>query len=583
MARYRPVDRGTPALLPVDIRDWVPASHVVWLIIDVVDRLDLSMLETRKRRSGRGRPGYDPRMLMTLLVYAYACGVRSARQIQARCRVDATFRVACANDIPDHTTIADFRRRFGMIDGAVHEVFTQVLRVCAEAGLGRLTFVSGDGTKMSGNAALDANRTEQRCRALAEQALTEASAADKTSATTTGKKAGKAGGGQAPAVLPGMDLLGEAELDDFWRRAPSRQQRIDRCVAEFDAERAAQQAQRQQAAQEYLQAARAGTAHGGHIPQDARVEAAEVALAKEVAAWTERQDRYRQRCIEADQQGGLLPAGRKPVPLDQDKRVLRARARLDREIAAATTPATADTGTDANAKAKPPKRNLTDPDSRIMHTATGGYLQGYNGQEINTDDRLILHVHVTNAGNDYDHAIPLMTGAETGAAIVTHAHTHPDHNPIACHTHLCRDPNRNNPDHDPIACHTHITQLGTTLFDAGYHSQTNITAPGPDRLIAPCKTRDLPHLNPPPPDTNPNTPTDPDPVTEMARRIATPEGRAAYKHRAPASEGTNANIKTILPRFSMRGLSLANAEFTLAATVSNIQRLHHHQRRLTTT
>src|SRR5260370_2140234 len=113
--RFLPVDRDRPALLPLNMYDWVPKDHVVWLVIDTMEQLAIPELAARlaggERRSPRGRPRYDPVMLATLLAYAYCCGVLSRPAIDARCRTDATFRLAGAGLVPDHTTIARFRRR----------------------------------------------------------------------------------------------------------------------------------------------------------------------------------------------------------------------------------------------------------------------------------------------------------------------------------------------------------------------------------------------------------------------------------------------------------------------------------------
>ncbi|MGI8712216.1 MAG: transposase, partial [Solirubrobacteraceae bacterium] len=69
---------------------------------------------------------------MSLLLYAYCVGVRSSRQVERACRGDAAFRVITAMEVPDHSTIAEFRRRH---QDAVAGLFVEVLSLCAEAGL----------------------------------------------------------------------------------------------------------------------------------------------------------------------------------------------------------------------------------------------------------------------------------------------------------------------------------------------------------------------------------------------------------------------------------------------------------------
>ena len=86
--RFRPVDRDQPFLLPPDMREWLPAGHLAWFVIDAVERLDMSRFAAARRRGGSvaGRAAYDPRMLLALLVYGYARGVRSSRRIEPACR-----------------------------------------------------------------------------------------------------------------------------------------------------------------------------------------------------------------------------------------------------------------------------------------------------------------------------------------------------------------------------------------------------------------------------------------------------------------------------------------------------------------
>src|SRR3954466_5994907 len=142
-------------LLPVDLREWLPSDHVVWFVLETVEELDVSALDRSRRRGGAGAAGYDPRMLLGLLVYAYCQGVRSSRQIERLCLTDVAFRVLCAQDGPDHTTIARFRADAGE---AFVDLFSQVLMIAARAGLGRFGTVAIDGTKIAANASIDANR-----------------------------------------------------------------------------------------------------------------------------------------------------------------------------------------------------------------------------------------------------------------------------------------------------------------------------------------------------------------------------------------------------------------------------------------
>ena len=102
------MNRDQPMMLPEDMRLWVGKDHLVWFVIEVIEGLDTSTLEALGK-PGLGRPGYHPRMLAVLLIYAYLQAERSSRKIEERCRTDAAFRVATGNQFPDHSTFCRFR------------------------------------------------------------------------------------------------------------------------------------------------------------------------------------------------------------------------------------------------------------------------------------------------------------------------------------------------------------------------------------------------------------------------------------------------------------------------------------------
>src|SRR5579864_6931177 len=151
------------------MREWLPGDHPVWLVIRVVEEhLDTSAFHAGRRTGGAGTAGYDPDMLVTVLVWAYAHGVRSSREIERLCATDVAFRVICAGNLPDHCTVARFRAEF---PGAVAGFFAQVLILCARLGMGRLGVVALDGMKIAANASKAANRTEEGLRKLAGEAV----------------------------------------------------------------------------------------------------------------------------------------------------------------------------------------------------------------------------------------------------------------------------------------------------------------------------------------------------------------------------------------------------------------------------
>src|ERR687891_811780 len=125
-------DREQDFLMPPSVREWLPGGHLAWYLLDVVERLDLDGVYGEYRADGSGRPAHDPAMMVALLLYGYAVGERSSRQLERRCVEDVATRVICANQAPDHTTIARFRQRHEV---ALGELFGGVLELCAEAGL----------------------------------------------------------------------------------------------------------------------------------------------------------------------------------------------------------------------------------------------------------------------------------------------------------------------------------------------------------------------------------------------------------------------------------------------------------------
>src|SRR5260370_42584939 len=95
-------------MMPEDMRLWAGPDHFVWFLVDVIDGLDATALESLGR-PGKGRPGYDPRMLAVLLIYAYCQGERSSRRIGGRWRTEAAFRDATRKRGPDHSTVCRVR------------------------------------------------------------------------------------------------------------------------------------------------------------------------------------------------------------------------------------------------------------------------------------------------------------------------------------------------------------------------------------------------------------------------------------------------------------------------------------------
>src|SRR6266511_5020034 len=168
-------DRDQPFLLPPDLRDWLPNDHLAWCILDVVDQLALQPFYRAYRDDGHGHPAYDPKTLLGVLLYAYAIGVRSSRQIERRLTEDVAFRVLAANQLPDHVTIARFRVRH---EQALAGFLVASLRLCAAAGMVQVGTVALDGTKLAGNAATTASHTLDKIEREVAEILRQAAEAD---------------------------------------------------------------------------------------------------------------------------------------------------------------------------------------------------------------------------------------------------------------------------------------------------------------------------------------------------------------------------------------------------------------------
>jgi transposase len=161
-------DREQSFLMAPSVREWLPEGHLAWFVLAAVERLDLGEFYAAYRVDGQGRAAYDPGMMVGLLLYAYAVGVRSARVIERRCVEDVAFRVIAANRVPDHATIARFRAGH---QGALGGLFSQVLVLCERAGLISAGVVAIDSTKVGANASGLVNAGyEQIAREILEQA-----------------------------------------------------------------------------------------------------------------------------------------------------------------------------------------------------------------------------------------------------------------------------------------------------------------------------------------------------------------------------------------------------------------------------
>ena len=180
MSRFHPIDRDTDFLFPPSVQGWLPENHLARYIANVVESLDLGAIE--RVYAGRGSDAYHPATLMSLLIYGYATGVFSSRQIERATYDSVAFRYLACNRHPDHDTLATFRRRFGR---EFEALFVQVLQIAHANRLSQFGKLSLDGTKIHANASRHsalsyghAEKIEARLREEVQELLALAEQAD---------------------------------------------------------------------------------------------------------------------------------------------------------------------------------------------------------------------------------------------------------------------------------------------------------------------------------------------------------------------------------------------------------------------
>jgi len=377
-------------LMPPSLLDWVPPDHLVWTVLASVEEMELSAFVEAYRPDGHGRPAYDPAVMVALLFYSYAQGVRSSRGIERKCREDVAFMVITAQRVPDHSTIADFRKRH---EAALAELFTDVLGLCEKAGLVKVGVVAIDGTKISANASMDANR---RYEQIARELLKEAAQTDRRE----------------------DELYGEArgdELPEQLRTHEGRRAAVREAKRKLDAEREV--------------AGEDAEASGSEEPI--------VAL-----------DLDRERIVNSEQgRRGWLREGRRqldelrreqarPIARSKLERLAESKRRLEEEHQVEVEANGAYESYRATARDRrgrrlgrrpdpwqPPQTptgtiNTTDHDSRIVRTQGQPARQGYNVQAAVNEYQIIIAAEVTSDSPDFGHFEPMVNATTRELAAV---------------------------------------------------------------------------------------------------------------------------------------------------------------------
>jgi transposase len=412
-------------LMPADPREWLPPGHLAWKVIELAGEMDLSGFGAGYRADGQGGRPYRPRMMVTLILYCYCRGRRSAREIEGATWDDVGARIIAGGLHPDHSTVARFTGRH---QDAVLRLLPASVKACAAEGLVDLDVVAGDGTMLKASAAMGATVTAAELDAqIAElEAWISADVAGWVQDMLAAEGAPPAASSDGDDGSGSDD--GGTSRKKKWKEKPGR---------------AGQMLQRRLEARARLLDA-AGDSAAPRIAELARLAAKREATLRR----HEEEARGRIAARAAREDAGKTIPGRRPVTdVSQDRGVRKARASLDRTRAALD-------GT-ARQAVLDAKVNTTDPSSRIMPLKKGGYDQLFNVQALATArTQVILAVTRHPSPADTCALPPLLAAAR-----------------------------------DVLAAAGVPGRIARALFDAGYASDANFTLDIPEDLwIATART-----------------------------------------------------------------------------------------------
>jgi transposase len=367
-------------LLPPDVREWLPADHLAWFVIDAVAEMDLSAFYGAYRADGHGRAAYEPSLMVALVLFAFATRQRSSRAIERHCRQDVAYRVITGNLVPDHATIARFICRH---ERALADLFGDVLGLCDRAGLVKPGVVSIDGTRIAGNASPEVNHSFDQ---IAREILAEAKATDEAEDELYGEQRGD--------ELP-EELRTPEGRREFFRRA--RQELKDETE---DSELAEPECQQPEAVPLELHAK--NIVGHGRQGRDAWLREGKRQL--EQHRW-ENPD-----SIGRGRPGRLLLAAER-LQSDHDVEC-RSNAAYEHYRATARDRLGRRPGGRAEPYRPPElpagKVNSTDPDSRPIPIGFG-FVQGYNAQAAVNEQQIVLAAETTNISTDFSQLDPMVT------------------------------------------------------------------------------------------------------------------------------------------------------------------------------
>lgn len=362
MKQYRPWSPEQTFLLPPSPLDWLPDGHLAYFLLEVVGELDLCAIEAAiHAKDPRGERPYSPRMMTTLLLYAYCTGTFSSRKIERATYEDVAFRVIAAGAHPHWTTINTFRLEHR---DALSGLFLQVLRLCARAGLKTLGHVALDGSKVQANASKHKAMSYGRMKKEEQRLTKEIDALMRQAEDVDAREDKELGVGKRGDDLP-------AEL----QRRESRLKRIRQAKAALEKE--------------------AAEARAADLRENAAALRAKLddpsSTQREKAAASTLAGKSEQRAQE------LSPRDGEDDGNDDDGGGGGATSLREHRVQA----------TPAGAPKDKAQRNFTDPESRIM-IRNGGFLQAFNVQAAASEDQIIVAHGVTNDATDAQHLQPMI-------------------------------------------------------------------------------------------------------------------------------------------------------------------------------
>jgi transposase len=190
MARYKPVEYAQGQFIPISFEQQIlPGTfeHALSFIVD--NKLDFTTIDAAHTNDAAGAPAYDPRVMLKIVLCAYARGMISSREIEAACQQNVVMMALSANTRPHFTTIAQFIRELGP---AVHRMFVDVLLYCDELGLIGKEMFAIDGCKLSSNASkewsgtrADFEKKRQKFGATVERLVSKHKTMDENGAPET--------------------------------------------------------------------------------------------------------------------------------------------------------------------------------------------------------------------------------------------------------------------------------------------------------------------------------------------------------------------------------------------------------------